>query len=168
MRITVQAVVRDDDGTTNLPSVLGVIDRDRNSDPASGLGLFLREAHALLKALQAVVLAHQIDQFSRAARRCRDCGKQLARKDTKFLIYRTAYANPDFRVLGSIRAARTAARWLTVPEPSARWLERFPRGYIRNGSGCSAAMRASCRSSSREPSCGMRFRVVGRHAKLTP
>ena len=85
------AVVQADDGTTNLPSVLGVIDRDRNSDPASGLGLLLREAHALLKALQAVVLDHQINQFLRAARRCRSCGKQLARKDTKFLIYRTAF-----------------------------------------------------------------------------
>ena len=63
MRITVQAVVQDDDGTTNLPSVLGVIERDSRSDPAVGLGLFLREVHALLKALQAVVLDHQINQF---------------------------------------------------------------------------------------------------------
>ena len=61
MRINLQAVVQDDDGTTKLPSVLTVIDRDRDSDPASGLGLFLREAHSLLKALRAVVLAQQTD-----------------------------------------------------------------------------------------------------------
>ena len=91
MRIIVQAVVQDDDGTTKLPSVLAVIDRDRNSDPASGLGLFLREAHSLLKALQAVALGHQFDQFSRAVRRCRGCDRPLVRKDTKFLIYRTAF-----------------------------------------------------------------------------
>ena len=72
-------------------AVLGVIDRDRGSDPSSGLGLFLHEAHSLLKALQAVVLGRQIDELMRGARRCRGCGKHLVRKDTKFLIYRTAF-----------------------------------------------------------------------------
>ena len=61
MRITVQAVVHDDSDSIMSTAVLGVIDRDCSSDPSSGLGLFLHEAHSLLKALQAVVLARQID-----------------------------------------------------------------------------------------------------------
>ena len=132
MRITVQTVVQCDDGTTKLPSVLGVIDRDSRSDPAVDLGLFLREAHALLKALQAVVLAHQIDQFSRAARRCRGCGGQLARKDNKFLIYRTAFGKariPGPRLYS--RCANCGAMLITL-EAFARWPERFQKGYMLN------------------------------------
>ena len=61
MRITVQAVVHDDSDSIMSTAVLGVIDRDCGSDPSSGLGHFLHEAHSLLKALQAVVLARQIE-----------------------------------------------------------------------------------------------------------
>ena len=126
MRITVQAVVQDDDGTTNLPSVLGVIDRDRDSDPASGLGLFLREAHALLKALQAVVLVIRStsSRVRRAAAEAAVDNSPARTPSSSSTGPRSA--RPDFRVLGSIRAARTAAPWPTVPRTFSALARALP------------------------------------------
>ena len=48
MRISIQACVQGEDSSPRVISI-GCVDRDAGVDPASGLGLFLREAHELLR-----------------------------------------------------------------------------------------------------------------------
>lgn len=50
MRITIQATIENADGSSP-PQVIqvGEVTRDADVDPASGLGLFVREANALLQ-----------------------------------------------------------------------------------------------------------------------
>ena len=89
------------------------------------------------EALQAVVLAHQIDQFLRAARRCRSCGKQLARKDTKFLIYRTAFGkgrHPSPRRDGIRFVELTCATPRVSPRRSSRRSGAFEAQRLTTGS----------------------------------
>lgn len=76
---------------------IGEVTRDAGVDPASGLGLFVREAQALLQQIQIVVLNEQADEFIRVAARCLACGKRLGIKDTKPLVYRTVYGKALLR-----------------------------------------------------------------------
>ena len=91
MRITIQALIEGVKGGEPLTETIGVVERDADGAPASGLGLFLRETHALLRQLQAIVLRGQVAQFVERASRCRQCGGQLATKDSKTVVYRTAF-----------------------------------------------------------------------------
>ena len=91
MRITIQAVVEDPGGRAPRTETIGTVERDADGTPASGLGLFLRETHVLLQQLQAIVLRGQVAQFVERASRCRQCGGQLATKDSKTVVYRTAF-----------------------------------------------------------------------------
>ena len=61
------------------------------------MGLFVREAHELLRQLRAVVLREQVDEFVRVAAGCLACGRRLGIKDTKPLVYRTAYGKAILR-----------------------------------------------------------------------
>jgi hypothetical protein len=56
MRITIHARVEGVAGAAAREVESGAIDRADDSDPASGLGLLLREAHVLLAALQDVIM----------------------------------------------------------------------------------------------------------------
>ena len=70
---------------------VGVIERGANLTPASGLGLFLQETKDLLRELQTIVVAEQAARFVSADSRCRSCSTSLGVKDTKQLVYRTAF-----------------------------------------------------------------------------
>ncbi len=62
MRISIQATIECADGS--LPSQvihIGEVKREPGVDPASGLGLFVREANALLREIQTVVLNEQAE-----------------------------------------------------------------------------------------------------------
>ena len=61
MRITIQALIEGVEGREPRAETIGVVDRDADGAPASGLGLFLRETHALLRQLQAVVAGDHVD-----------------------------------------------------------------------------------------------------------
>lgn len=91
MRITTQAYIESEQGGATRVVTVGVVERDLDFAPSSGLGLFVREAHSVLEQIQAVVLDEQVEQFASAASRCRGCDAQLGLKDTKTLVYRTAY-----------------------------------------------------------------------------
>ena len=91
MRITIQAVVEGPDGKPLRTEMVGTVERNADGSPASGLGLFLRETHALLRQLQALVLRAQVSQFLDRASLCRRCGVRLATKDSKVVVYRTAF-----------------------------------------------------------------------------
>lgn len=72
-------------------SKVGVIERAAASAPTSGLGLFLGEAHEVLRELQALVLREETAEFVETASRCGACSARLATKDTKTLVYRTVF-----------------------------------------------------------------------------
>jgi len=57
MRITIHATIENADNSS-APQLfqIGEVTRDARVDPASGLGLFVREANALLRQIQSVVL----------------------------------------------------------------------------------------------------------------
>lgn len=91
MRITIQAQVEDPHGHAPRSVTIGVIDRAADSAPASGLGLFLGEAHEILRKVQAVMLQEETTEFVEAASRCGTCSARRGTKDTKTLVYRTAF-----------------------------------------------------------------------------
>jgi hypothetical protein len=68
MRITIHATIENDGGLSPSHAIpVGEITRDPGVDPASGLGLFVRETNALLRQIQTVVLNEQEDEFIRIA-----------------------------------------------------------------------------------------------------
>ena len=83
MRITIWALVEGIDGEAPRAEMIGVVKRDADDAPASGLGLYLRETRALLRQLQAVVVREQVAQFVVRESCCRRCGGCLATKDSK-------------------------------------------------------------------------------------
>ena len=91
MRITIQALIEGVQGSEPRAETIGVVERDADGAPASGLGLFLREPHVVLRQLQAVLLREQVAQFVERAGHCRRCGARLATKDSKTVVYRTAF-----------------------------------------------------------------------------
>jgi hypothetical protein len=67
------------------------LEYDAEAAPASGLGLFIGEAHQLLRQLQTVVLREQAARFMERVSRCWQCGSRLGIKDSKTIVYRTVY-----------------------------------------------------------------------------
>ena len=54
MRITIHATIESADNPSAAQRVqIGEVTRDAGVDPASGLGLFVREANALLRQIQS-------------------------------------------------------------------------------------------------------------------
>lgn len=49
MRITIRALIEDVEGSEPRVETIGVVERDADGAPAPGLGLFLRETHAVLR-----------------------------------------------------------------------------------------------------------------------
>ena len=91
MRIVVEVRIEDANQPNPAPVKIGVIERSDDGAPSSGLGLFLRETKDLLQQLQAVVAQEQVARFVAAASKCRACQATLGTKDTKRLVYRTAF-----------------------------------------------------------------------------
>ena len=91
MRIMIQALIEGVGGEEPRTETIGIVERNADGAPGSGLGLFLRETHTLLRSMQAVVLREQVSQFVERVSRCRRCGVQLATKDSKTVVYRTAF-----------------------------------------------------------------------------
>jgi hypothetical protein len=83
MRIAIQATISGVKGQEPRTEDIGVLEYSIDAAPASGLGLFIGEAHQLLRQLQTVVLREQVAQFMEHASRCRQRGSRLGIKDTK-------------------------------------------------------------------------------------
>lgn len=84
----VQAVISDVEGRETPTEDISVLEYNADTAPASGLGLFIGEAHQLLRQLQTVVLSEQVARFMERTSRCRQCGSRLGVKDTKTVVYR--------------------------------------------------------------------------------
>jgi len=97
MRISIQACIEGEGSQPSKVITVGVVERQDSFAPAAGLGLFMRETHALLKQLQTVVLDEQVDRFVGRAARCLACGAPLGIKDTKRLVYRTTFGKASLR-----------------------------------------------------------------------
>jgi hypothetical protein len=97
MRISIQACLESEGSSSPKVITIGCVERNPGVDPASGMGLFVREAHELLRQLHAIVLREQADEFVRVAAGCLACGRRLGIKDTKPLVYRTAYGKAVLR-----------------------------------------------------------------------
>ena len=97
MRISIEARVEGEDSSSAKVVTLGRVERDAGTDPSSGLGLFLHESHELLRQLQDLVITEQAEEFVRAAAGCLACGQRLGIKDTKSLVYRTAFGKARLR-----------------------------------------------------------------------
>ena len=69
MRISIFAQVEGDDTASGRTVPIGTIERDSLADPASGMGLWVQEAHEQLEHIQTVVLDEQADQFIRRRRK---------------------------------------------------------------------------------------------------
>ena len=80
MRITIQALIEGVQGSEPRAETIGVVERDADGAPASGLGLFLRETHAVLRQLQAVLLREQVAQFVECQTQgsCPTCASKVA------------------------------------------------------------------------------------------
>ncbi|AAP85850.1 ISKra4 family transposase (plasmid) [Cupriavidus necator H16] len=97
MRISIQACIERAGEQPSKVIEVAVIERNADVAPASGLGLFIRESQEILRQLQTVVLTEQVDQFIRITGRCQLCGGRLVIKDTKSLVYRTAFGKARLR-----------------------------------------------------------------------
>jgi hypothetical protein len=91
MRITIQALIEGVAGGEQRAETIGVVERDADCVPASGIGLFTSETPSILKQLQALALGEQTSQFVDRASRCRGCSSRFATKDSKAIISRTAF-----------------------------------------------------------------------------
>jgi hypothetical protein len=91
MRIVVEVRIEDAGRAGPERVTIGVIERDADSAPSSGLGLFLQETKDLLQKLQAIVVEEQTARFVAAASKCPACEAVLGVKDRKQLVYRTAF-----------------------------------------------------------------------------
>lgn len=121
MRITIHATVENADASS-APQVvrIGEVARDAGADPASGLGLFVREANALLRQIQSVVLNEQADEFIRVAAECLACGRRLDIKDTKSLVYRTVYGKATQASRSTPVGTRVLAALINAQVPGSR------------------------------------------------
>ena len=90
MRIVIQAVI-DHPQAKRQTVEIGVLERAADAAPSSGLGLLLAESRDLLAALQAVVIVEQTKEVVKTMSRCASCLEPLAVKDTKNIVYRTAF-----------------------------------------------------------------------------
>jgi hypothetical protein len=97
MRISIQACIERAGEQPSKVIEVAVIERNADVAPASGLGLFIRESQEILRQLQTVVLTEKVDQFIRITGRCQLCGGRLGIKDTKSLVYRTAFGKARLR-----------------------------------------------------------------------
>lgn len=97
MRISIQACIERAGEQPSKVIEVAVIERNADVASASGLGLFIRESQEILRQLQTVVLTEQVDQFIRITGRCQLCGGRLGIKDTKSLVYRTAFGKARLR-----------------------------------------------------------------------
>jgi hypothetical protein len=137
MRITIHARVESAAGAAPREVEIGAIERADDADPASGLGLLLREGHVVLAALQKVILDEQVGRLLERAARCSHCQQELPRKDSKGIVYRTAFgkvrlSSPRLysRCAACVTSASSPGTWSPLAEvipdrthPQWRWLQ---------------------------------------------
>ncbi|MBV9892443.1 MAG: hypothetical protein JO090_16365 [Rhizobacter sp.] len=125
MRITIHATIENADGSA-APQVIeiGEVTRDAGVDPASGLGLFVREANALLRQIQMVVLNEQAGEFIRVAAGCLAWGRRWASRIRSPWFIGRCTARRSCAARAFTDAAAHAALCLDTAPPSRLWRTR--------------------------------------------
>lgn len=90
MRLIIEArLEHTESGIPEEPMVLAVLERrDRN---VADLGLSLAEGRALLAETQTTLVSQQVAGWLSGHMSCRQCGAQLAHKDSRSIIVRTVF-----------------------------------------------------------------------------
>jgi len=86
----IQLIIESDNGSIE---VVNQIEEWQRDEPlrASNLGLTLAESKQLLKNIQQTLVEEQINQYQQEQSRCSDCDRQLRRKGSHSLTYRTLF-----------------------------------------------------------------------------
>jgi hypothetical protein len=87
MRIDVEVLVSGRRGRT----LIATIERKPNEAPTQGMRLRLDEVKALIGRLQQMVAAEHAGEVVAALSQCAECKRQLSRKGSAPIIYRTAF-----------------------------------------------------------------------------
>lgn len=87
MQIHVEVVTRGKRGRERIAT----IERDANVSGTDGIGLTLDEVKSLTERLQSVVAAEQVQEVISANSACTACGRELPRKGSASIVYRTAF-----------------------------------------------------------------------------
>ena len=90
MKVTVQLLIESENGNTQKVSSVGEWQRNEPLQP-SNIGLALAESKQLLKNIQQTLIEEQINQYQQVQSRCSDCDRQLKRKGTHSITYRTLF-----------------------------------------------------------------------------
>lgn len=88
MKLTLQVIISTDDGQQPAQEIL-VLQRD-GIQPDT-LGLTLAESKALLRTLQEVMVAQQVQAFVTVHRQCPQCGRAYYHKDSRAIAVRTVF-----------------------------------------------------------------------------
>lgn len=70
---------------------IATIERDANVAGTDGIGLTLDEVKSLAERLQSIVAAEQVQEVGSANAACAACGRELPRKGSASIVYRTAF-----------------------------------------------------------------------------
>ena len=92
MQIHVEVVTRGKRGRERIAT----IERDANVAGTDGIGLTLGEVKSLAERLQSIVAAEQVQETVSANSACAACGRELPRKGSASIVYRTAFGKLRF------------------------------------------------------------------------
>ncbi len=98
MRFTIQMVVNDEYGETQIEDIIAL---DKRDDNPNDIGLSLRDSKRLLKSLQRSVVNHQAEHHTKIHVACPHCQKKRRVKDHRTIQYRTLFgivSVPSLRV----------------------------------------------------------------------
>ena len=157
MRISIQACIEGEGGNPSKVITIGAVERKDSFAPASGLGLFMRETHALLKQLQTVVWTNRsislLPDLRAVSPAVRGSG---SRTQSAWYIARHS-ARRACAGRGSTRSAARVAFARMTKQRSRRSRRRCRSACIRSGAGSSVDTPASCRTASRKFFCATHF-----------
>ena len=90
MKIKVQLIIESGNGSTEVVNQIEEWQRDEPLQ-ASNLGLTLAESKKLLGNIQKTFVEEQINQYKQEQSRCLDCDRELLRRGSHSLTYRTLF-----------------------------------------------------------------------------
>ena len=159
MRISIQACIEGEGAQPSKVITVGVIEREDSFAPASGLGLFMRETHALLKQLQTVIRTNRSINLLSNLRAVSPAVRGSESKTQSAWSIARHSARRACAVRGSTRIAVRVASAQVTKQRSRRSRRRCRSACIPSGAGSSVDTPASCRTASRKSFCEMRFRA---------
>jgi len=84
------ALVNPDTGAETIEEITLL---DKRDDQIEGIGLTLSESKSILKSLQEIIVANQVNNYTETHRACSDCGKTCRKKGSFPITFRTLFGN---------------------------------------------------------------------------